>query len=57
MEEMSLGLSRRQPKIYVILRVSNLIEPVVNMNILVDPFRFKGNILDFEAEQWFAKIR
>ena len=57
MEEMSLGLSRRQLKIYVILRVSNLIEPVVNMNILVDPFRFKGNILDFEAEQWFAKIR
>ncbi|KAH8704617.1 hypothetical protein GQ44DRAFT_819393 [Phaeosphaeriaceae sp. PMI808] len=42
-------------KVYVVMRVYNLTTPSVGMKIFVDPLRFQGSRLDFEAEQWFVK--
>ncbi|KAJ8108745.1 hypothetical protein OPT61_g7958 [Boeremia exigua] len=57
MEDMASGLAEGRMKVYVIMRVSNLTGSNVEMDVFVDPFRFKGNLLDFEAEQWFVKIQ
>jgi hypothetical protein len=51
----SMALSLFQPtKVYVIMRVYDLMTPNVKMKIFVDPMRFKGSKLDFEADQWFV---
>jgi hypothetical protein len=54
----SMALSLFQPtKVYVIMRVYDLMTPNVKMKIFVDPMRFKGSKLDFEADQWFVTTR
>jgi hypothetical protein len=57
METMALGVFEQPEKVYVILRVYDLMTPDVKMKIFVDPLRFKGSKLDFEAEQWFVTTR
>lgn len=55
MESMALGIPEPQPsKMYVIMRVYDLMELDVGLKIFVDPLRFRGAKLDFEAEQWFV---
>jgi hypothetical protein len=54
METMALELVERPTKVYVIMRVYNLMTPNVGMKVFVDPLQFKGSKLDFEAEQWFV---
>lgn len=57
MEDMAQGLSSGRMKVYVIMRVSKLTATSVELDIFVDPSRFKDSLLIFEAEQWFVKIR
>jgi hypothetical protein len=57
MENMALGVCEQPEKVYVILRVYDLMTADVKMKIFVDPLRFKGLRLDFEAEQWFVTTR
>ena len=57
MEEMAQGLDQGRMKVYVIMRISNLTAADVNIDIFVDPLRFRSSLLSFEAEQWFVKIR
>jgi hypothetical protein len=54
MEAMALGAFQQPCKVYVIMRVFDLTTPNVGMKIFVDPIRFKGSKLDFEADQWFV---
>lgn len=57
MESMALRVFQRPTKIYVILRVFHLMSANVGLKIFVDPFRFKGSILDFETENWHVYAR
>ena len=57
MEEMAQGLDQGRMKVYVIMRISNLTAADVNIDIFVDPLRFRSSLLSFEAEHWFVKIR
>lgn len=57
METMSHALSHGQLQVYVILRISDLLTPRVKLNIFVDPLRFKGSHLNFEAEKWYVTMR
>ena len=57
MEEMAMDLSQGRMRVYVIMRVSNLTAVDVDLDIFVDPLKFKGTLLDFAAEQWFVSIR
>jgi hypothetical protein len=54
MEAMAPGVFETPNKIYVIMRVFDLISPEVGMKIFVEPLRFKGSKLNFEADQWFV---
>lgn len=54
MESMALERSEQPAKVYVILRVYDLMTLDVKIKIFVDPLRFKRAKLDFEAEQWFV---
>jgi hypothetical protein len=54
METMAPGVFEIPEKIYVIMRVFDLMTPDIGMKIFVDPLRFKGLKLDFEADQWFV---
>jgi uncharacterized protein YeaO (DUF488 family) len=55
MEDMALGVFRPKNRIYVIMRVYDLATPDVGLKIFVDPLRFKGSKLEFEADKWFVK--
>ena len=57
MESMSQALSDGIFQVYVILRISDQLIPRVKLDIFVDPLRFKGNLLNFEAEQWYVTMR
>ncbi|USP74759.1 hypothetical protein yc1106_02033 [Curvularia clavata] len=55
METMALGNFEQCPsKVYVVMRVYNLMSREVGLNIFVDALRFKNTKLNFEAEQWFV---
>jgi hypothetical protein len=54
METMALGPSERPTEVYVIMRVYDLMTSDVRMKMFVDPLRFKGSKLGFEAEQWYV---
>jgi hypothetical protein len=55
METMALGVFESHPsKVYVIMRVYDLMLPDVGLKIFVDPLRFRNTKLNFEAEQWFV---
>ncbi|KAH6642718.1 hypothetical protein C7974DRAFT_469017 [Boeremia exigua] len=57
MESMALGLLRPSNKVYVILRVYDMLTPNVGLDIFVDPIRFKGTKLEFETEQWYVSTK
>ena len=57
MESMSQALSDGIFQVYVILRISDQLIPRVKLDIFVDPLRFKGNLLNLEAEQWYVTMR
>ena len=53
MENIALGALEPHPsKVYVIMRVYDLMSPDVGLKIFVDPLRFRNTKLNFEAEQW-----
>ena len=52
-----LASCKQRSKVYVILRVFDLMTSHVGMRIFVDPLRFKGTALDFEADQWFVRTK
>jgi hypothetical protein len=52
MEIMALEQNPQRSQIYVIIRVYDLITPEVKMKVFVDPVRFRGKGLEFEAEGW-----
>ncbi|KAH9866598.1 hypothetical protein J1614_008290 [Plenodomus biglobosus] len=57
MESMALGLLKPSNKVYVILRVYDMLTPDVALEIFVDPIRFKGTKLEFETEQWYVSTK
>ncbi|KAF2825039.1 hypothetical protein CC86DRAFT_420454 [Ophiobolus disseminans] len=57
MENMALEEDTPPSRVYVILRVYDLTRPNVGLKIFVDPMRFKGRELDFEAEKWYVTAR
>lgn len=57
MESMALGLLKPSNKVYVILRVYDMLTPNVGLEIFVDPLRFKGTKLEFETEQWYVSTK
>ncbi|KAH7082057.1 hypothetical protein FB567DRAFT_581505 [Paraphoma chrysanthemicola] len=54
MESMAVHVFGQNKKVYVILRVHDMLTPEVGLKIFVDPLRFKGNRLEFETEQWYV---
>jgi hypothetical protein len=52
MESMALEQNPQRSQIYVIIRVCDLITPDVKMKVFVDPVRFRGAGLEFEAQGW-----
>ncbi|KAF2704317.1 hypothetical protein K504DRAFT_507325 [Pleomassaria siparia CBS 279.74] len=58
MERMSLGIflstSQLPKKVYVILRVFDIVKPNVGLKIFVDPWRLRGTNLLVNAEQWIG---
>jgi hypothetical protein len=57
MEAMALRVFQQPYKVYVIMRVFDLTTLNVGMKMFVDPIRFRGSKLDFEADQWFVTTR
>ncbi|KAJ4318583.1 hypothetical protein N0V94_004361 [Neodidymelliopsis sp. IMI 364377] len=57
MESMALGLLEPSNKVYVLLRVYDMLKPDVGLEIFVDPIRFKGTKLEFETEQWYVSTK
>jgi hypothetical protein len=57
MEEMAMDLSRGRMRVYVIMRVFNLTAVDVDLNIFVDPLKFKGTLLNFTAEKWYVTVQ
>jgi hypothetical protein len=55
MEDMAIYPVTQPKKVYVIMRVFDLMTREVGMKVFVDPWGLKGSKLDFEAEQWFVK--
>tara|TARA_R110002003_G_scaffold27_27_gene1529 strand:+ start:5311 stop:5484 length:174 start_codon:yes stop_codon:yes gene_type:complete len=54
MEGMALGFFRPNNRVYVILRVYDMLAPSVGLKCFVDPLRFKGGRLEFESELWYV---
>ncbi|ORY18241.1 hypothetical protein BCR34DRAFT_596464 [Clohesyomyces aquaticus] len=55
MEDMAIGLFQQPNKLYVLLRVFDLVTPNVGLKLFVDPWKLRGSDLEFEAEQWFGR--
>ena len=52
MKNLQIKQDERPTQIYLIMRVFNLISPDIGMRVYVDPWRFRGTLLDFEAQAW-----
>ena len=52
MNDLQIKQDERPTQIYLIVRVSNLISSEINMRVYVDPWRFRGTLLKFEAQTW-----
>ena len=52
MKDHQIKQDERPAQIYLIIRVFNLISPEIDMRVYVDPWRFRGSLLDFEAQTW-----
>jgi hypothetical protein len=57
MEDMALPVFQQPDKVYVIMRVYDIMSPNVGLKIFVEPLRFKGTGLVFEAEKWFVRAQ
>lgn len=57
MQNLALPSSGTISRVYVIFRVFNLSSRDVDMEIFVDPIRFRGSHLDFEVQTWVGKVR
>ncbi|KAH6212673.1 hypothetical protein HBI42_148920 [Parastagonospora nodorum] len=57
MEMMKLGQLRQPSKVYVLMRVFDLMTAEVDMKIFVDPLGQPGTKLEFEADQWFVTTK
>jgi hypothetical protein len=57
MEDMALPVFQQPDKVYVIMRVYDIMSPNVGVKIFVDPLRLKGTRLVFEAEKWFVRAQ
>ncbi|KAF2463270.1 uncharacterized protein BDR25DRAFT_320119 [Lindgomyces ingoldianus] len=56
MEKYQTRPEKRPEKIYVLIRVFNLTSGDIGMKIFVDPWRFRGNILQFQHDKWEVNI-
>ncbi|KAI8941154.1 hypothetical protein NX059_002391 [Plenodomus lindquistii] len=56
MESMKRTLLTQHSDVYVIVRVYDLMTSNVGMKIFVDPMRFLGKELQFEAKEWTGKV-
>ncbi|KAH7070360.1 hypothetical protein BKA63DRAFT_605622 [Paraphoma chrysanthemicola] len=54
MESMAVRVFGQNKRVYVILRVYDMLAPEIGLKIFVDPLRFKGDRLEFETEQWYV---
>jgi len=52
MRNMALPVFGQPDRVYVIMRVYNLMDDEVGLKIYVDPWRHKGTKLKFKAEKW-----
>ena len=52
MKDLQIKQDERPTQIYLIIRVFNLISPDISMRVYVDPWRFRGTLLNFEAQTW-----
>ncbi|KAH4095486.1 hypothetical protein HBH46_167370 [Parastagonospora nodorum] len=57
METMKLGQLRQPSKVYVLMRVFDLMTAEVDMKIFVDPLGQPGMKLEFEVEKWFVTTK
>jgi len=51
MKDLQIKQDERPTQIYLIIRVFNLTSDI-NMRVYVDPWRFQGTLLNFEAQTW-----
>ena len=52
MKDLQIKQDERPTQIYLIIRVFNLISSDIGMRVYVDPWRFQGTLLNFEAQAW-----
>jgi hypothetical protein len=52
MKDLQIKPDQRPTQIYLIIRVFNLTSPDIGMRVYVDPWRFRGILLNFEAQTW-----
>jgi hypothetical protein len=55
MERMKVVEGQRPKDIYVIFRVFDLMTDRRDMHIYVDPWRLRGNLIEFEEHTWVGK--
>lgn len=51
MKDLQIKQNERPTQIYLIIRVFNLTSDI-DMRVYVDPWRFRGTLLNFEAQAW-----
>ena len=51
MKDLQIKQDERPTQVYLIIRVFNLTFDI-DMRIYVDPWRFRGTLLNFEAPTW-----
>jgi hypothetical protein len=51
MKDLQIKQDKRPTQIYLIIRVFNLTSDI-DMRVYVDPWRFQGTLLNFEAQAW-----
>jgi hypothetical protein len=56
MQDLTVPLSGNFRKVYVILRVFNVASRDIALKTFVDPYRLRGQCLNFEVGTWFAKV-
>ena len=56
MKNLQIKQDERPTQIYLIIRVFNLISSDIDMRVYVDPWRFRGTLLNFEAQTWTVML-
>lgn len=52
MKDLQIKQDERPTQIYLIIRVFNVASSHIDMRVYVDPWRFRGTLLNFEAQTW-----